>query len=440
MSSKDSISRPELLFTALKPYESIIKREPIAVAVSGGSDSVALVQALLKYYPDHRHHIFPVTFDHQLRGESAHEAQGVASLMRAQGLRHTTLIWQGAKPQSDVMNKAREKRYNTLTLWMKQIGVKHLFLGHHWDDNLETVFMRFLKKSGSDGLKGMSPLTWNGEIMCVRPFLNLKKEDLQAFLRLENHTWFEDPTNYNLKYARSLVRLLLRQERLQVFTNTHAPHFARFSDLSSRLKNSFINTFMKMHPLGFVRCNKGIWDQTPLAFRVDTLRTVIQRFRGLIYPPKRQKVEVLLSRANKGCTLGGCFIWTKDDSLYIARELDHKTKTDCSNRAHCSIEWDQRFQLRLKETDPGTYLRPLGHDGWRLYLQRSERKLDFEVPFPVILTLPSLWNNGMLLEVPHLSDVLLSPRNEGGRIQKVCGLNRLIASIETSEQDAFNLA
>lgn len=440
MSSKDSVCSQALLCDALKPYKSIIKQGPVAVAVSGGSDSLALVHALLKYYPDHRHHILPVTFDHQLRPESEYEAQSVASLMCEQGLPHTTLIWDGIKPQADVMNKAREKRYNTLALWMIQNGVKHLFLGHHLDDNLETVFMRFLKKSGSDGLRGISRLTQNGEIICVRPFLDLGKENLQAFLRRENHGWFEDPTNHNVKYARSLVRLLLRQEKLQVFMNTYTPLFSRFSDLSARLKHSFINAFMKMHPFGFIKCDMGIWDQMPLAFRVDILRTAIQRFRGLSYAPKRQKVEVLLSKVDKGVTLGGCFLWTKHDTLYIAREVDQATKMDCSHESDCTIEWDQRFRLTLKQTDPGTYLRPLGHDGWRLYLQGSERKLDLEVPFPVILTLPSLWNGGMLLEVPHLSNVLSSSRNEGRKIQKVCGLNRLIASMEMSEKDVFNLA
>ncbi|MBX9697621.1 MAG: tRNA lysidine(34) synthetase TilS [Alphaproteobacteria bacterium] len=440
MSSKDSVNSREFLFDALNPYESIIKQEPIAVAVSGGSDSLALVYALLKYYPAHRHHIWPVTFDHQLRKESECEAQGVASLMQARGLRHTTLIWQGPKPQADLMNKAREKRYNALTLWMEQNRLRHLFLGHHLDDHLETVFMRFLKKSGSDGLKGMTPLARNGEIICVRPFLALKKQQLQTFLSREQHTWFEDPTNHNVKYARSLARLLLGKERLQEFMSAHASLLSEFSILSSRLKHSFINAFMVVQPAGYVRCDKDIWDQMPLSFRVDILRTVIQRFRGLIYAPKRKKVEMLLSKVDRGITLGGCFIWTKPGTLYIARELDSATKIDCSNEACRLIEWDQRFKITVKETDPETYLRPLGHDGWRLYLQKSKRKLDLEIPFPVILTLPSLWNGGMLLEVPHLSDVLPSLKSEGKKIQEVCVLNRLIASIGTSLEDALNLA
>lgn len=440
MSSRDLVAIREPLLEALKAYEPLICKGPFAIAVSGGSDSLALIQALIKYYPDHKHHFWPVTVDHQLRKDSTSEAQGVASLMQRQGIRHTTLIWQGAKPQADVMNKARVKRYDIVASWMKQHGLKYLFLGHHLDDNLETVFMRFLKNSGSDGLGGMKPLSCNGGVICVRPFLKLKKQHLQVFLTTEEQGWFEDPSNYNIKYARSLVRLLLAQGQLQEIMNAYMPLLSKFSVFSSRLKQSFINTFITMHPWGFLSCNKIIWDQMPLALRVDILRSVIQRFRGLAYAPKRQKVEALLSKVDGGITLGGCFISTRRNILYIARELDHTTKTDCSDGGGLPIEWDQRFQITVSGTDAGTHLRPLGHDGWRLYLKKTERKLDLEIPFPVILTLPSLWNDGMLLEVPHLSHALSDFGDESKKIHEVCVLNRLMASFEASMKDALNLA
>jgi tRNA(Ile)-lysidine synthase len=127
-------------------------RSPLAVAVSGGGDSLALMH-LLRAYAAANKLVPPVvlTVDHGLRKTSARDAKKVAAWAKQAGLKVHVLTWQGKKPQSGIKSgieaSAREARYQLMGAWLSKNKIATLFLGHTQDDQAETFLLRLARGS-----------------------------------------------------------------------------------------------------------------------------------------------------------------------------------------------------------------------------------------------------------------------------------------------------
>jgi tRNA(Ile)-lysidine synthase len=189
---------------ACGPFEP---RPHLAVAVSGGADSLALC-LLARDWVERRHgKITALTIDHGLRQESAAEARDVAGLCADLRVDHRVLPWIGAKPRSAIQAQARAARYRLLTGWCGVNGVLHLLVGHHRDDQDETLMMRRARGSGADGLAGMAPIVEHASCRVLRPLLAVAKRDLRELLRVSDLRWIEDPSNRDLRFARARLRV-----------------------------------------------------------------------------------------------------------------------------------------------------------------------------------------------------------------------------------------
>lgn len=180
----------------------------IAVAVSGGPDSIALCYALAECLPQEIE-IHALTVDHGLRAESAKEATDVGK--RLDGLdrvQHHTLTWKHEEPmQSRIQEEARMVRYALMREYMQERGIKNLFLGHHMDDQAETFLFRLAKGSGLDGLSGISAVQeMDKDFRLCRPFLGFYKEDLTGFCEERGLTYIQDPSNDSEAFARVRLR------------------------------------------------------------------------------------------------------------------------------------------------------------------------------------------------------------------------------------------
>ena len=138
---------------------SEITGDVVAVGVSGGADSLALLLLMDELLRPLGRRVAALTVDHGLRKESRAEAEYVAGVAAARGIEHHILTWQGDKPRSGVEEAARTARYALLCSWCHEHGVETLCMAHHQQDQAETFLIRLQRGSGLTGLCGMAAVS-----------------------------------------------------------------------------------------------------------------------------------------------------------------------------------------------------------------------------------------------------------------------------------------
>jgi len=180
--------------------------ELLGVAVSGGSDSMALLDLMIWIGRDQGFEVRAVTVDHGLRAEASDEAAQVAAYCRDQGVGHDVLVWNGWDKRGNLQAKARKARYGLISQWAERLGVDIVALGHTRDDQAETVVMRLARASGVDGLAAMPERFVRDGLAFVRPLLRVQREVLRDYLRDRDVTWCEDPSNEDDSFERVRAR------------------------------------------------------------------------------------------------------------------------------------------------------------------------------------------------------------------------------------------
>lgn len=306
----------------------------IAVGVSGGPDSMALLWLLSQWSKGRNVSIEAFTVDHGLRAESAQEAQQVAAWVKDwPHVTHRILVWEGVKPESRILEEARGKRYALIAGAMRQSGVQNLFVAHHRDDQAETFLIRLAKGSGLDGLGAMrSRQRMDNGITLVRPLLDVSKDDLILLCGESNIPYVDDPTNKNEEYLRPRLRAaqaVLEEEGLSA--KRLALTAKRLGRASSALEDIahdlFTTALVEEREDGFLFDYKALH-----AAHEELVLRVLLHAMNRVHPdgeygPRLEKVENLLGRiihdsAFKGATLGGCIfaIDAKNETLWVGRE------------------------------------------------------------------------------------------------------------------------
>ncbi|HMM08799.1 MAG TPA: tRNA lysidine(34) synthetase TilS [Paracoccus solventivorans] len=179
----------------------------LGVAVSGGSDSLALLHLAAAWARPRGLRIEAATVDHRLRPESAAEAESVARSCAGLGIAHEILVWDhGGDVPGNLMDAARRARLRLLAGWAAARGLGAVALGHTQDDQAETLLMRLARGAGLDGLSGMAESRQQGGILWLRPLLGLRREALRDWLRGQGIAWADDPSNDDPGYERVRVR------------------------------------------------------------------------------------------------------------------------------------------------------------------------------------------------------------------------------------------
>lgn len=253
--------------------------DSVAVAVSGGPDSMALCWLLSEWTnKNNGPEIHALTVDHGLRSESSAEAKLVAKRVKGwPRVRHEILTLSGLKGKSRVMERAREGRYDVMARYCRGHGISRLFTAHHLDDQAETFLFRLAKGSGPDGLAGMRPVyEYDANLTIVRPLLGISKARLIATCRRHKIPFFKDPTNDNPAFARNRLRHardVLEQEGLSA---------KRLAVTAIRLR----------------RACDALDDYAEMAFhqaiRLDTQRRAAFDFATLAAAPAEIRLRVLL--------------------------------------------------------------------------------------------------------------------------------------------------
>lgn len=193
----------------------IIDAKKIAVAVSGGADSMALALMLKDFAHDNQLELHALHVNHNLRPESALEAEQVKDWLASYGINCEIFTPKDsiAEMNGNLMQNARQVRYDLMIDYCLKHHIQYLAVAHHQQDAVETFLMRLARGSGVDGLSSIKPITSVNcdaqEIKIIRPLLNIDKVSLQNYLQSKGQDWIEDPTNHNMRFTRTKMRQLI---------------------------------------------------------------------------------------------------------------------------------------------------------------------------------------------------------------------------------------
>lgn len=192
----------------IKRYRLIAKGDKILVGVSGGPDSLALLYILHGLKKELRLTLHIAHLDHMLRKASTKDAQFVNSL--AQKLKiplSTAQINVAALARKGSPEEvARDARLGFLFKVAKKIKADKIALGHNLDDQAETVLMRLLRGTGLYGLGGILPKRQIRGFEIIRPLIETKRKEIEAFLRKKKFKPVQDESNLDQVYLRNKIR------------------------------------------------------------------------------------------------------------------------------------------------------------------------------------------------------------------------------------------
>ncbi|MBM3988815.1 MAG: tRNA lysidine(34) synthetase TilS, partial [Planctomycetes bacterium] len=178
--------------------------EPLVLGLSGGADSVLLLHWLCASEP--RPPVLAVHVDHGLRGaESDADREFCAQLCRDNGVRFRARRIELAAG-SNLEARAREARYAVLAEEAARNRVRVLLTGHHSDDGLETLLLRWIRGSMLAGLHGPAERSRLGNLLLVRPLIGMRRAEIRTLLREAGLRWRDDSSNGDLRHTRNRVR------------------------------------------------------------------------------------------------------------------------------------------------------------------------------------------------------------------------------------------
>ncbi len=391
---------------------SFEKNPEIAVAVSGGLDSMALLILLQQWTATCGGRVIGLTVDHGLRSGSDREARQVGIWLAARGIEHHILPWLGPKPHSAVQAKARLARRDLLLEWCRDAGVLHLALAHHRDDQTETYLMRHAKGSGQDGLAGMARVREWPQARMIRPLLGETKADLKSFLRGSGQDWVEDPSNTMEKYERVRIRRSLADGQDTAHINALMAGYGQARHHDDAHCATILARSVELKDAGFARLNGALLCAEGDRLGVRSLSRLLFVIGGQEYGARRDKVrrayEKLKSGTlSRGITLAGCRITTipKTSDVYLVSRENRGLPDQITVQPGDTYYWDHRFKISLAVASQDGYpcsLAPLGRSGWLDIIAVSPELRHNTVAHVARYCLPALSCQGRIVQVPHL--------------------------------------
>ncbi|HTT81420.1 MAG TPA: tRNA lysidine(34) synthetase TilS [Stellaceae bacterium] len=372
----------------------------VAVAVSGGPDSMALALLAERWARARGGAAVGLIVDHGLRRDSAVEARRVAGWLAARGMPSEILRWTGDKPVRGIQAAARAARYGLLAGWCRNHGVLHLLVAHHRDDQAETYLIRRRAGSGRDGLAAMSAVREFGGCRLVRPLLAVPPARLLALLAAEGQPFVRDPSNLDRAFER--VRLRLGAAAAAIDDAAAAARACgRARIVREAALDRLIGRAVTLHPAGFAAIERDALAAADEECGVRLLARVATTIGGLDYPPRLARLARLhagLSTSpERARTLGGCRFVPWRARLLVLREPAAAEPPVCLAPG-ARLLWDRRFAVAVPPAATGMTLgylgqRRAGGDG---------RSFAGDLPPLVHSVLPALWDGDGLIAVPHI--------------------------------------
>lgn len=388
----------------LGPYDRPLR---LAVAVSGGPDSMALSLLAARWVRQRGGQILALTVDHRLRPDSTAEAAATGASLTRHDIPHRILTWSDA-PARASQDQARRARYGLLDQACREAGIRDLAVAHHREDQAETVLLRLARGSGVDGLAGMAawrPAPWG---WLLRPLLDLPKARLVATCAAFGVTPADDPSNRRTRYARARLRAArevlaaegLTEDRLLLLARRAGQARAALERITAELGGRAV----RLDPAGYAAIDLSALRQTDPEIARRLLASVIAcigggaeaRFDALERLADALRDGALLGRT-PGWTLGRCRLRAAGDRLLVFRERRRLPEILGPSPGR-SLLWDGRFRIETPaDAAPDDRIA-----AWGDAATGQGRPAD--LPFDAAAVLPALWRNGHVWYRPCLAD------------------------------------
>lgn len=339
--SLDTHLNPQILF------ENVDQNSPVLIAVSGGSDSIALLLLASLWADMNGVDLRAITIDHGLRSEAAAEASFVSALCAQRNIPHTTLAWDGIKPQTGVSQAARIARYQLIEQFAFEVGAKSVLVGHQANDQAETMIMRSERNSHAGQSRGLSGIPSVSVLprgtYLHRPLLRATRAHLRSYLKEHDQVWIEDPSNHDHAYERVRVRAKI-DHNLELLENC-----SRFANVMGRLRKHIVERAVEVLEANLDVSDGPIY-QLPLAalqniepqIRNFILSVCVTMAGGAQYFSNVSSLLPLLDEdRDTKKTMGGAVVQKQKDVLFFFRE--NRNIQSCVVKAGEVTLWDNRF-------------------------------------------------------------------------------------------------
>jgi tRNA(Ile)-lysidine synthase len=404
------------LIAPLGPFE---RAPTVAVAVSGGADSLALALLAAEWSGARGGRAVALTVDHRLRPEAAAEAAQVGRWLAARGIDHHVLVWDAGGGGANLQARARAARLALLQDWCERAGVLHLLLAHHLDDQAETFLLRLGRGSGVDGLGAMAPVAYARACRLVRPLLGVPKACLVATCRARGQAVVEDPSNRDPRFARVRLRQALPALAGEGLA---AARLAKTAAAMRRARAALDQATAELlvraarpHPGGFCRLDRAALAGAPRELALRGLAAVLGSVGGADYRPRLERlVRLLDALADPGAagggvarTLGGCRVVARGAVVWVVREPAAMAPPVALAAAR-TVTWDRRFAIHAAgPLPPGATVGGLGAAGLATLRAAAPggrpAGLGIGIPAIGLPGLPAIRDLDGVLAVPHLN-------------------------------------
>lgn len=398
--------------------DELIFPSTIALAISGGSDSIALLMLTHKWASTARQEIKLVvlSMDHQLRPESKQESQYVQALANKLGHSYYQLHFDHNNNFSNLQARAREARYKLMTELCLKLDILTILSAHHYDDYLENYCLRLEKNSSIFGLSA-SYIMWYNNVKIARPLFNIRKQQLVEYLLSNNIQWLEDESNLSDKYRRNVIRKKLNTGGECKKNQVMQEQLAINQQVAEKLQPEFIACIaqsIQTYDFGFSTINLLKFLEFSHEIKLQTLSFVLIIISGKNYTGRIHSImriyELLLQPASFTKTLHGCIIKKIDNNVIIYPEIGRNTMQEILLNNGCI--WDNRFLFHvdgsMAKLESQNYF--IGNLTMKNYSEIREtlaldnlKNLSFNNHLAILFTLPVIKILEKVIAMPHLS-------------------------------------
>lgn len=356
MQIKNKIKKTILKYNMIQPGDRII------VAVSGGPDSICLMDVLADLSKKMEISLVIAHYEHGLRPEEdPFETNLVKKLSESFNLPFETEKASGlSKSSTSLEDKARELRYDFLERIREKHNAQKIAFGHNLNDQAETVIMRLLRGSGMTGLAGIPPVRDN---IIIRPLIEISREDIINYLKYKNLEYATDSSNSDNRFLRNKIRqellpeLITYQPELVEILGKMADNLRDENRFFEDQAEKWVDEQLKPDEKGDYSIDINLLKDFPPAFIRRIIRNIVKRHFDSLYGIDSEHIQAIL------------------DLVYNTKP---NISIDLPGNLNVRKEYDRLiFTTHISNCDSLTYAYNVRESG-KIYINEINRTLIFE--------------------------------------------------------------